>query len=89
LYKSSVGRWKVYEQQLAGLEQRLAPLIARYEQLLQVQMAAHAAPDEQHGASSAAAAALEGEQPSSGAHGDTEAGVGEKGGKELNSKDEL
>jgi hypothetical protein len=56
LYKSSVGRWKAYEQQLAGLEQRLAPLIARYEKLLQTQMAARGGPlDAQHAQHDAAA----------------------------------
>jgi hypothetical protein len=90
LYKSSVGRWKVYEQQLAALEQRLAPLITRYEQLLQVQMAAHAAPDEQRGADGdASAVAGHGGSPRSRAQADREAGMGEVGTTDLGSKDEL
>lgn len=62
LYSSSVGRWKVYEQQLAVLQQRLAPLIARYEQQLQVQLAARAAavPDEAAGAADSVAAGRDG-----------------------------
>jgi len=46
LYHSAVSRWKVYEKQLAGLQQRLAPLIAKHEKLLQHHMQQHGAVDE-------------------------------------------
>jgi hypothetical protein len=89
LYKSSVGRWKVYEQQLAGLQQRLAPLIARYEQQLQQQLAARAAgPDDHEPNDQGGAAAREGGGVQSGkkaALQDEEL----KGSKNAGSKDEL
>jgi hypothetical protein len=40
LYKTAVQRWKVYEQQLEPLRETLAPLIARYEQMLMQRMSA-------------------------------------------------
>lgn len=43
LYKTAVQRWKVYEQQLEPLREKLAPLIARYEQMLLQRMSAPAA----------------------------------------------
>eukprot|EP00775_Hariotina_reticulata_P011563 gene11563-11707_t len=46
LYHSAVGRWKVYGKQLAELQQRLAPLTAKYEKLLHLSMQRHAALDE-------------------------------------------
>ena len=42
LYKTSVQRWKVYRQQLEPLREALAPLIARYEQMLQQRLASPA-----------------------------------------------
>lgn len=47
LYNSSVARWRVYEKQMAFLHQRLQPLIAEYEQLLQWHVENHKADDAQ------------------------------------------
>lgn len=40
LYKTSVQRWKQYQQQLEPLREELAPLIARYEQMLSQRLTA-------------------------------------------------
>lgn len=43
LYKSSVQRWKEYQQQLEPLREALAPLIGRYEQMLAQRLSTPAA----------------------------------------------
>lgn len=40
LYKTAVARWKHYKQQLEPLREELAPLIGKYEQMLQQRLSA-------------------------------------------------